>query len=98
MSLATLTVRRALPILDKFLQPETTLSLENAANSILDLIASSEKAGRTREAINFASLCYEVARNIPWNHPALLRLAWLVERLGWSDKFSKLGAIKVSSI
>lgn len=90
------TDQRALPIMDTFLQPASTMSLETVAMSILNLIEASEKAGRARQQITFACLCYEIAKNIPWNHPAMLRLAWLVEKLGCSRRFARFDDIKVA--
>jgi hypothetical protein len=82
--------------MDSFLQPESAINLQTAATSILDLIEASEKAGRARQQINFARLCYEIAKNIPWNHASMLRLAWLVEKLGCSDRFTRFGNIEVA--
>lgn len=89
---------KALRILDTFLQPDSTMTLETVQNLILDLLPPWENRSGTQPAISFAYVCYEVALHIPWKHPSQLKLAWLIERLGWSDRFSDLANIKVATL
>jgi hypothetical protein len=87
------TDHKALGILNTFLQPTGEMCLETAANSIVDLLPAQRPW--TNEALSFASLCYEVALHIPWDHPSQLKLAWLVAELGWSKKFTNFAPFKV---
>ncbi|KAB5546917.1 hypothetical protein GE09DRAFT_1190808 [Coniochaeta sp. 2T2.1] len=76
-------------IMKDFLQPDTTMSLQTASESLLDLIPEHCKPGSLVAVIH---LCANVT---PWHHTAHLKLAWLAERLRWSPKMSPvLGSIK----
>ncbi|KAH8907660.1 hypothetical protein BR93DRAFT_926681 [Coniochaeta sp. PMI_546] len=79
-------------IMDDFLQPDSVMCLEAAANSLLDLIP--EHYGSSG-VVGIITLCANV---IPWYHTSHLKLAYLSERLRWSPKMSpSLGDIKSAS-
>lgn len=87
---------KALKILDEFLQPNSTISLMAATDSIIGLLPPWDNSPSLSPSVGFAFVVYEVARHIPWNHPSMLKLVSLVECLGWSNRFSDLDALKVN--
>ncbi|OIW30735.1 hypothetical protein CONLIGDRAFT_289437 [Coniochaeta ligniaria NRRL 30616] len=76
-------------IMKNFLQPDSTMCLEAAAESLLELIP--EHCGHGG-VVGIITLCANV---VPWDHTSHLKLAYLSERLRWSPKMSpSLGDIK----
>ncbi|KAL4806920.1 hypothetical protein BDV18DRAFT_138503 [Aspergillus unguis] len=72
-------------ILNDFLQPESTMSLDKTVQSILALLP--EKAPGSTEIWSAGTVIVEVAGQIPYSHESQLKLASLVEKLSWADKF-----------
>lgn len=83
--------RKEYRIMYDFLQPDSVMCLEAAANSLLDLIP--DHCGPSG-VVGIIILCANV---IPWHHTSHLKLAYLSECLRWSPKMSpSLGDIKAS--
>lgn len=61
-----------------FLQPDSTMCLQDAAESRLENCSFGA-------IVSMIHLCANV---IPWHHTSHLKLAWLAERLRWSKKMS----------
>lgn len=72
-------------ILNDFLQPETTKSLNEIVQSILALLP--ENAPGSGEIWSAGSTMIEIAEQIPYSHPSQLKLAALIEELSKTDKF-----------
>lgn len=64
---------RVAAILRDFLQPDTKLSLQEAAKAILVLIPAN--ASGYAEVCSFGEICVELAEQIPYHHPSQLKLA-----------------------
>jgi hypothetical protein len=84
---------KALTILIEFLQPNSKTCLETAAESILKLMPESYQFPNPLGA--FCILVSQLVEQIPYHHPAQAKLAWLIERLGWSASFTPWYDIKV---
>ncbi len=73
------------PILFGFLQPDTAMTLNSTANSILDLLP--EKDPNSTDVWSFGELCIELAEQIPFHHSSQLKLGQIttleVEALGY---------------
>jgi hypothetical protein len=80
-------------ILRDFLQPDSTLSVESATQSILDLLP--ENAPLSDEIWSFGEVCFELAEQIPYYHPSQLKFARLLEYIGRSTKVNQRGTSKV---
>lgn len=76
---------RVAAILRDFLQPDTKLSLQEAANSLLVLIPAN--ASNNAEVCSFGGICMELAEQIPYHHPSQLKLSQLLHYLSRSPKF-----------
>lgn len=83
-------------ILRDLLQPDTTLSLESAAESVLALLP--EKAPLSTEIWSFGEVCFELSEQIPYHHPSQLKLARLLEYIGRSTKVNDKMTSKVKGI
>lgn len=71
-------------ILRDFLQPDTTLSLVSAMESITEILP--EGAPESTEVWSFGTICLDLAEQIPYHHPSHQKLARLLEYLGESTK------------
>lgn len=86
---------RVAAILRDFLQPETKLSLQEVAKSILVLIPAN--AAGNAEVFSFGEICVELAEQIPFDHPSQLKLAQLLHHLSMSPKFMYKYSLGVST-
>ncbi|KAI9847730.1 MAG: hypothetical protein M1837_001978 [Sclerophora amabilis] len=75
-------------LLRGFLQPDTSLTLDSTAQSILDLL--SPYAPHSTEVWVFGETCIELAEQIPYYHPSQLKFAELLEYLGQSAVFGQI--------
>jgi hypothetical protein len=73
-------------ILQDFLQPDTTTSLESAVHPILDLLP--EDASMSNEVGLVGEICLELAEQIPYYHPSQIKLARVVEEMCRSSKLT----------
>ena len=73
-------------LLQDFLQPDTTLTMETTAQSVLTILG--EQVPHSDEVWSFGEMCIEVAEQIPYYHPSQLKLVDLLEHLG---SFMRLG-------
>ncbi|KAI9762428.1 MAG: hypothetical protein M4579_000404 [Chaenotheca gracillima] len=80
-------------ILRDFLQPDTALTLEGVAQSILDLLP--EKAPHSTDVWLFGEVCIELAEQIPYGHPSQIKLTALLEHLGKFAKFTSVTHAKL---
>lgn len=87
---------KVFPVLRDFLQPDTTLSLESAAQSILENLP--ENAPMSNQVYTFCTLCFELAEQIPYNHPSQVKFARLLEYMGQSTRVTQIDTSKVDSI
>lgn len=82
-------------ILCKTLQPDGELSLESAARQISSLLPEgqpySDKVGR------FLTTCYEVAEQIPYSHPSMIKLVSVIDACLNSSKFLDATGTEVSN-
>lgn len=76
---------RVAAILRDFLQPDTKLSVQEAAESLLVLIPAN--ASNNAEVCSFGGICVELAEQIPYHHPSQLKLVQLLHYLSRSPKF-----------
>lgn len=76
---------RVAVILRDFLQPDTKLSLQEAATSLLILIPAN--ASGHAEVCSFGGICVELAEQIPYHHPSQLKFTQLLRYLSISPKF-----------
>lgn len=76
---------RVAAILRDFLQPDTKLTVLEAAKAILVLIPAN--ASEYAEVCSFGEICVELAEQIPYHHPSQLKLAQLLHFLSTSPKF-----------
>ncbi|KAL4959050.1 DUF3632 domain-containing protein [Aspergillus stella-maris] len=76
---------RTFLVLKDFLQPDTTKSLEETALTLLSIIPDGKS--RSAEIRSAGEVFIEVAGQVPYSHPSQLKLAALIKRLSWSDKF-----------
>lgn len=74
---------KAFTILRNYLQLDTSQSEDQAAQNILVMIPDETSSGQIWE---FGEMCFELAEQIPYNHPAQIRLTRLLERMGTSTK------------
>jgi hypothetical protein len=74
-----------LHILNEFLQPNSRKPLQETVDSILALLP--ENAPLSNEVWSAGTVIIEIAGQIPYSHPAQLKLAILVEQLSKADKF-----------
>lgn len=81
-------------ILRDFLQPDTKLSLHEAAGSLLALIP--DNASEHAEVCSFGEICVELAEQIPYHHPSQLKLTQLLHYLSMSPKFMYKFSLAVS--
>ncbi|KAH8898656.1 hypothetical protein GQ53DRAFT_836754 [Thozetella sp. PMI_491] len=72
-------------ILRDFLQPNTKLSPQDAAKSLLTLIPAN--APGNAEVCSFGEICVELAEQIPYHHPSQLKFTQLLHVLAMSPKF-----------
>lgn len=86
-------MHKVFKILRVFLQPNTVVTQQSAANSILDLLP--DKAPESTEVWEFGELCIELAEQIPYHHPSQLKLVGLLHYLGMSTKFGSMQTYKV---
>jgi hypothetical protein len=71
-----------------FLQPDSKMSLQNAAEALLQHCSSGA----------IVSIIQRCAYVTSWHHRSHLKLAYLAERIGWSKKMSaNLDHIQVSN-
>ena len=73
-------------LLQSYLQPDTSLTLDATSQKILDSIPE-EKPSMSQEVWLFGELCIELAEQIPYHHPSQIRLADLLEKLAEWSKF-----------
>lgn len=76
---------RVAAILRDFLQPDTKLSLKDAAEALLVLIPTD--ASDYAEVFSFGEICVELAEQIPYRHPSQLKLTQLLHYVSRSPKF-----------
>ncbi|KAL3476732.1 hypothetical protein BJX99DRAFT_258066 [Aspergillus californicus] len=74
------------PILNDFLQPDTTRSLDETFKAIMDLLPQSTSVDTDVWAAGTVIL--ELAEQIPYSHPSQLKLARLVDTLSLTDRFN----------
>ena len=84
---------KSFAILQDCLQPDTRLSQESTANSILDLLPENEPY--PGNVWDFGGLCIELAEQIPYYHPSQLKLAELLRYIGMSTKLGKVTELEV---
>ncbi|KAI9837081.1 MAG: hypothetical protein M1819_000730 [Sarea resinae] len=82
-------------LLRDFLQPDTVLTMESTAESILELLP--ENAPLSTDIWSFGETCIELAEQIPYYHPSQLKLAALFEHLGQSAKLGQTCKFKEMS-
>lgn len=84
-------------LLRDYLQPDTTMTLESTARSILALLPDSapHEAPHSYDVYDFGGVCIELSEQIPYHHPSQLKLVGLLELLGQS---TKLGQIHFSEV
>ncbi|KAI9802791.1 MAG: hypothetical protein M1833_001390 [Piccolia ochrophora] len=78
---------KAFYLLRAFLQLDTASTLESTSQSILALLP--EKDPNSTDVWCFGETCIEVAEQIPYHHPAQLKLVGLLEYLGESTKLGQ---------
>lgn len=78
--------------LNEFLQPNSDVSLETAAESILKLLP---EAPYSNEVAEFGRIVIELARQIPYHHPAHVKLAALMEEVTMSTKLMKPDGVSI---
>jgi hypothetical protein len=83
-------------ILRDFLQPDTKITLKEAAISLLALIPAN--ASGYGEVCSFGEICVELAEQIPYHHPSQQKLAQLLRYLSGSPKFMYKYSITVSTL
>ncbi|KAI9675627.1 MAG: hypothetical protein M1817_000994 [Caeruleum heppii] len=84
---------KAFPLLQNFLQPNSSLGLKTTARKILELLPDHED--QSMEVRNFGDLCIELAEQIPYHHSSQMKLVKLMEEMG---KFSQLGSVYSSEV
>lgn len=72
-------------ILNDFLQPETTKSLNETVQSLLALLP--ENAPGSGEIYSAGEIIIEIAEQIPYSHPSQWKLVSLIEQFSIADKF-----------
>ena len=72
-------------LLQDYLQPDSTMTIESAADSILNILPENDSS--SMEVSSFGDACLDVAEQIPYYHPGQLKLADLLEYLGNYMKF-----------
>ncbi|KAI9750028.1 MAG: hypothetical protein M4579_006634 [Chaenotheca gracillima] len=78
-------VSKTFSIIRPFLQPGTKTTLESTARSILEILPESDS--RSSDIKMFAQACIEIAEQIPYHHPSLIKLVDLLEDITPSPKF-----------
>lgn len=78
--------KKVLFILQDFLQLNTNVSVQSAAKSIFDILPSD--APDSTEVGAFAGVCLAISGQIPYHHPAHVKLALLVETMCRYDKLT----------
>lgn len=81
-------------LLRDFVQPDSIMTLDFTAKSLEDLLPSN--APLSTEVWDFGESCIEVAEQIPYYHPSQLKLAGLLEYLGYSPKLGQAYPSNVS--
>ena len=82
-------------ILRDFLQQDSRLTIEDAAQAVLTLLP--ENAPLSTEVWEIGEICIELAKQVPYYHPSQLKLAELFEKLGKSTKFGSRHASKATT-
>jgi hypothetical protein len=87
------TATKIADILRDVLQPDSAMSLEDAANSLLAVIpVNAPQSGEVRV---FGDYCLELAEQIPYNHPSVTKLPRLLRIMNVSSKFTIRNKISV---
>lgn len=81
-------------VLRDFLQPDSTMSFKSATKAISDMLP--ENAPASDQTLGIASVCFELAEQIPYHHPSQQKLARLVEKLSQLSKLTEKVVWKVS--
>jgi hypothetical protein len=81
--------KKAFDVLQKFLQPDSNTSVEDAAMMIFDLLPHPTEHNRAGEPGMFGGVVYEVSQQIPYQHPSQVKLVRLIQRLAVSTKMSE---------
>ncbi|KAM0800256.1 hypothetical protein BDR22DRAFT_852342 [Usnea florida] len=76
-------------ILRDYLEPETQLSIESTASSILNLMPEKDSHLGV-EGRSFSDLCIEMAEQIPYHHPSQLKLVEFLAYIGMSEKLGRM--------
>ena len=80
-------------ILCDFLQPKTSLTIESAARSILDILP--DKDPESTDVWSFGETCIEIAEQIPYYHSSHIKLAALLAHLRVSTKVNSKYTLEV---
>ena len=87
---------KAFEILQRYLQPNSDLLVEKAASNIAEMLpAETEFKTRFGEVGMFGGLVYEIAQQIPHNHPSQVKLVRLLQRLARS---AKLNTVEIDEV
>ena len=76
-------------ILRDYLEPDTQLTLESTAGSILNLLPEKDPHHGI-EVRSFSDLFIEMAEQIPYHHPSQLKLVELLAYIGMSEKLGTM--------
>jgi hypothetical protein len=72
-------------VLRDFLQPDSKISLREAAGSIMNMVP--DNAQENAEVYSFGEICVELAEQIPYYHSSQFKLAQLLQYISTSPKF-----------
>lgn len=80
--------KRAFPILNDYIQPDSKTSLATASAAIIDFLPDDLKRSDPKEhsIMSLAELCVKLAEQIPYSHPGQLRLVHLLQQVAKSPK------------
>jgi hypothetical protein len=81
---------KAFCVLRRFLEPVGDLSIEQATALLHDMLPTRKEEHLGGQPSMFACVLLDVARQIPYAHPAQIQLVQLVRKLGKSDRLTFL--------
>ena len=74
------TAVKCFPALRDYLQPDSSITLLSTSKAVLTVLPSNDPLSEQQRT--FSLLCILLAEQIPWHHPAQLKLAELLRHMG----------------
>lgn len=87
--------KRAFRILNKTLQPESSVSAEDAAGALASLLPPAPGPDSSDELSSIMEVFLEIAWQIPYNHPSMIKLVRIILCLLDTNRSSRISSEQV---